>query len=88
MFALQIHAATLKAIKAGSSMTTLEKGSAGTTYYDRDSRQRHAGLSTAASVMCMWTVASYDYSLAGTESPATVLPQHGGRHCADARRSA
>jgi hypothetical protein len=57
-------------------MTTFDKRSAGTTYYDRDSQpdrvshherdshhERHAGLPTAASVMCMWTVASYDYAL-------------------------
>jgi hypothetical protein len=56
-------------------MTTFDKRSAGTTYYDRDSQpdrvshherdshQQHAGLPTAASVMCMWTVASYDYAL-------------------------
>jgi hypothetical protein len=50
-------------------MTTFEKQSAGTDYEDRNSRrewdshQQHAGLPTAASLMCMWTVASYDYLL-------------------------
>ncbi|HEX4099192.1 MAG TPA: hypothetical protein VHY21_01445 [Pseudonocardiaceae bacterium] len=56
-------------------MTTSEKRSTGTDYNDRDSHRerdshqhwdghhRHAGVPTAARVMGMWTVASYDYAL-------------------------
>lgn len=55
-------------------MTTFEKHSTGTDYNDRDrhrerayddhdSHQQHAGVPTAARVMGMWTVASYDYAL-------------------------
>jgi hypothetical protein len=43
-------------------MTTFEKWSARTTYNDHDSHQQHAVLATAGDVMCMWTVASYDYA--------------------------
>ncbi len=33
------------------------------SHQDRDSHPQHAGLPLAGNMMCMWTVASYDYAL-------------------------